>query len=339
MAETLFAFDKRNYRDCQTAFRGTRNQEYYLGDYTIDPGSVIDVRAERKAVGTCSIIRLRSKTRLFFRRAWPHIQQDATDVAVLWFVKRGRLCVSHQRGHTVAQPGDFAITQSMTPFAIECLTDADSVHEVLHVIVPTHVLRRFLPYDLTPGFCMHAQGRDFAIAERLLSDLFEDTGELADHIAEALLDSSLLVLSEAIKCRGMDGPARLSLSEKRLQDVLRYIDVHVSDPKLSIATVAKGCGISPRYLSLLLKLHGTPFSTLVWDKRLAIARDWLTRSKPGEASISQIAYRVGFKSPAHFSRMFKRTFHVNPRRYRACGTSVAGPGPAGQAASGAESSH
>jgi AraC-like DNA-binding protein len=112
---------------------------------------------------------------------------------------------------------------------------------------------------------------------------------------------------------------RLSLSEKRRQDVLRYIEIHLSDPKLSIATVAKGCGISPRYLSFLLKLHGTSFSSMVWDKRLKTARQWLSASKPGEASISEIAYKVGFKSPAHFSRMFKRAFKLSPRSYRSTG--------------------
>jgi AraC-like DNA-binding protein len=317
VTETLFVFDKRNYLDCQSAFRGARNQEYYLGDYTIEAGSVIDVRADKKAVGACSIIRLRSKTRLFFRRTWSHIREDGTDVAVLWFVKRGRLCISHQSGHSVAKPGDFSVTKSMTPFSIECQTDDESMHEVLHVIVPAHVLRRFFPQDVRTGFVISAQGREFAIAERILTDIFEDAGELADHIAQLLVDSALLVLSDAIKDRGICGPVRKSLSDKRLQDVLKYIEVHLSDPKLSIATVAKGCGISPRYLSFLLKLHGTPFSTLVWDKRLAIARQWVASSKPGEASISEIAYRVGFKSPAHFSRMFKRAFNMSPRQYRA----------------------
>ena len=70
MTETLFIFDQRNYRDCQQAYRGEKQQEYYLGDYTIEAGSVIDVRADKKSVGSCSIIRLRSKTRLFFTRAW-----------------------------------------------------------------------------------------------------------------------------------------------------------------------------------------------------------------------------------------------------------------------------
>lgn len=94
MTETLFVFDKANYQECQNAYRGEKNQEYYLGDYTIEAGSVIDVRAEKKAVGSCSIIRLKSRTRLSFRRSLAHIREDATDVTVLWFVKRGRLSIS-----------------------------------------------------------------------------------------------------------------------------------------------------------------------------------------------------------------------------------------------------
>jgi AraC-like DNA-binding protein len=238
-------------------------------------------------------------------------------VAVLWFVKRGRLSISHQSGVSVAKAGDFAITKSMTPFSVECQTDEDAVHDVLHVVVPSHVLRRFIPQDVKAGFCISVQGRELAIAERLLTDVFEDAGELPDHIAQALLDSALLVLSDAIKRRGICSPARQSLSDRRLQDVLRFIDIHLSDPKLSISMVAKGCGISPRYLSFLLKIHGTPFSTLVWDKRLAAAQRWLLSSKPMEASISEIAYKVGFKSPAHFSRMFKRAYALSPRQYRA----------------------
>ena len=134
-------------------------------------------------------------------------------------------------------------------------------------------------------------------------------------IDQMLLDSALCVLSDAIKDHEC-APQRQTLSDKRLNDVLRFIEIHLSDPKLSIAAVAKSCGISPRYLSLLLKLHGTPFSQLVWEKRLQTARQWLSSSKPTDASVSEIAYRVGFKSAAHFSRMFKQKFKVSPRQYR-----------------------
>lgn len=322
MTETLFVFDKRNYMDCQKSFRGSRNQEYYLGEYTIETGSTIDVRADRKAVGSCSIIRLRSKTKLTFRRTWTHIREDGTDVAVLWFVKRGKLCVSHQSGHSIAKAGDFAITKSLAPFVIECQPDEDTLHEVLHVIVPTHLMRRVIPQEIKTGFTMPASLRELAIAERILGDIFDDCDELPEHIAQLLVDSALLVISDAIKARDACNPARQSIAEKRLHDVLRYIEMHLSDPKLSISTVAKGCGISPRYLSFLLKLHGKPFSTLVWDRRLEIAGQWLAVSNATEVAISEIAYKVGFKSPAHFSRMFKRVYKMSPREYRGSGVGI-----------------
>jgi AraC family transcriptional activator of tynA and feaB len=314
--ETLFVFDKRNYQDCQNAFRGPRNSEYYTGDYTIGPGPVVDVRAERKAVGSCSIVRLRARTRQFFRRSWTHIREDATDVAVLCFVKRGRLTISHQCGETVAGPGDFVVTKSMTPFSVESQLAADGLHEVLHLTVPMHMLRRVLCEDVKTGFCVPAVGRKFAIAERILTDLFEDPGELKEPVAQLLVETALSVLSDAIRDHESSAPERQTLADKRLSDALRFIETHLSDPKLSVAAVAKGCGISQRYLSLLLKHHGTPFSTMVWNKRLKTAGQWLSTSRPGEASISEIAYRVGFKSPAHFSRMFKREFKVSPRQYR-----------------------
>lgn len=317
MTETLFAFDKGNYRECQDAYRGEKNQEYYLGDYTIEAGSVIDVRAEKKAVGSYSIIHLRSKTRLSFRRTWSHIREDATDVTVLWFVKRGRLSISHQCGQSVAEAGEFAITKSMTPFYIECQPDEDAMHEVLHVIVPTHVFRRFIPDEVNAGFAVPGRGRAFAIAERLLMDVFEDSGELSEGTAQLLVDSALSVVTDVLKESASCRPVRQSLPDIRLQEALRYLDVHLSDPHLTITMVAEASEISSRYLSFLLKQNGTPFSELLWDKRLEIARRWLSSSRPGDIPIAQIAFQVGFKSPAHFSRMFKRVFKKGPREYRA----------------------
>lgn len=316
MMKTLFAFDERNYQDCQNAFRGDRNQEYYLGDYSIEAGSTIDVRADKKAVGSCSIIHLKAKSRQFFRRSWSHIREDATDVVVLWFVKRGSLCVSHQCGHSIAKAGDFMITKSMSPFTIDCHTDAESIHEVFHLVVPAHIFRRFLPLEVNVGFTMPAEGREFQIAERILKDVFDGSGELAEHIEQLLLDSALSVLADGIKRCENYAQARQSLAEKRFQDVLKFIDVHLSDPKLNAAMVADACGISSRYLSHLFKQSGTPFSTLIWERRLKIANQWLASTQPGDISIAEIAFRVGFKSPAHFSRLFKRVFKKGPREYR-----------------------
>lgn len=320
MTETIFAFDERNYQECQDAFRGAGNREYYLGDYSIEARGSIEVRADRRTVGACSIIRMRSNTRQFFRRAWPHIREDAADVTVLWFVKRGRLCVTHQAGSSVAAAGYFLVTKAMTPFFMECQTDEHSALEVLHVVVPTHHLRQLIPFEMQTGFCLSAPGRAFTIAEHMLMDVFDDSGDLSEHVAQLVLDSALRVLSDALAERGACGPARQTVADRRLQDALRFIEIHVSDQKLSEAMVAKACGISPRYLRYLLRLRGTPFSALVWRKRLQMAGELILQTRSGEVSISEIAYRVGFKSAPHFSRMFKRVFKMCPLEYRAAGS-------------------
>jgi AraC-like DNA-binding protein len=316
MTETLFAFDQRNYLNCQTSFRGNGNQEYYLGDFSIEAGSAIEVRAERKAAGGCSIIRLRSTTRLNFRRSWSHIREDSTDVTILWFIKSGTLCVSHQCGYTTASVGDFLVTKSTTPFFIECQVGEDSIHEVLHVVVPSHLLTSYIPHGLTTGFSLPATGCQFTVAQHILTDIFEEKGELSANEAQLLVGTALSVVSQAIGTAPVSAYAHQSLSNKRIRDVLRYIELHLSDPKLSITTIAKGCGISSRYVSILLKLHGSSFSTLVWEQRLKIASRLLSSSRSNDLSISKVAYGIGFKSLAHFSRKFRAAFNMSPSEHR-----------------------
>ncbi|MEY4720500.1 MAG: hypothetical protein RIQ46_225 [Pseudomonadota bacterium] len=316
MAETLFSFDRKNYRECQDSFRGERDQEYYRGDFWIEDASVIDVRAERKAVGPISIIRQRSATNLFFRRTRQHIREDATDLSILWFVKHGSLAFSNQCGNKHANPGDFVITRSMSPFFIECRVDGEGLHEQLHITVPTHILRAHIPHDFGTGLFMPLERPELAIAENILTDVFEDDGGLAEDSARQLVETALAIIGNAVRADHAAIPLRQTIADRRLDEVLRFIEVHLSDPQLSTAMVARGCGISQRYLSFLLRLKGTSFSELVWQQRLDKAKNWLSASGPRDISISEIAYGVGFKSPAHFSRMFKRVFKVNPREFR-----------------------
>lgn len=337
--ETLFVVDKQDHRRSGDVLHGPLSREYFSGDYSVEPGQSINARAERKAAGPCSIIRLRSRSRQSFRRSWNHIREDAADVAVLCFVKRGTLCLSHSGGQSLALAGDVIVTRSMTPHDSESQPGEDGLCEILQLVVPAHLLRRVLGLDVKTGFRMPAVGRRFAIAERILADLFEDTGELNGQAVNLLIESVLCMLGDAIKSQESCAAARPTLADKRLQDVLRFIETHLSDPKLSVAQAAMNCGISSRYLSLLLMQNGTPFSALVWNKRLKAAVHWLSTARPGEATISEIAYRVGFKSAAHFSRMFKREFKLSPRQYRAAILSPAADGQKSLAINSGESRH
>jgi AraC-like DNA-binding protein len=98
---------------------------------------------------------------------------------------------------------------------------------------------------------------------------------------------------------------------------LRYVEIHLADPKLNAEMVAQACGISRRYLSHLLRQNGTSFPNLIWDWRLKTAHEWLSSEVGNNISIAEVAFRIGFKSPAHFSRLFKRVYKMSPREYRA----------------------
>jgi AraC-like DNA-binding protein len=297
-------------------YGGGKLRGYSLGDYAIEAGAPPDVRAERKAVGAAVVSRFASRSRFVFRRTWSHIRADATDATMLWFVKCGRLSLSNQAGPVIAEPGQLLVTRSMAPFRVECLTDADGVHAVLNLALPTHAARDFIPDAVATGFCAPADQRGFSVALSILTNLLEDEDEIASDTAELLMSAALAAIGHAIRDRYPCRRLRQSVADRRLEEIQRFIEVHLSDPALSVAMVASGCGISPRRLSFLLNQHGLSFSKILWERRLAKARDWLAASTASEISVGEIAYSVGFKSPAHFSRMFKRVYSVNPSDLR-----------------------
>ena len=86
---------------------------------------------------------------------------------------------------------------------------------------------------------------------------------------------------------------------------------------LNAKMVSGACNISLRYLCHILKNNDLSFSGLVWDMRMDTAHKWLKDEKMRHYSICEIAYLVGFKSSAHFSRMFKSRYGVSPRAFRA----------------------
>jgi AraC-like DNA-binding protein len=315
MGEQLFSFDRRNFRECQSKFRGDREQEYYQGDFWIADAPRIEVRSERKLVGPISIIRQRSATNLFFRRSRQHIREDATDLSILWFVKKGQIAFSNQFGSKIVLPGHFAITRSTQPFFMECQVDGNAEHEVLHVTVPTYVLQKHVPCDSGAGLFLQAMRAELVMAENILTHVFENDGALNDAAARLLVDAALALAGTAIRSEEIM-PVRQTLSERRQQDLLRFIEVHLSNPHLSPVMAAKGCGISQRYLSTLMQRKGTSFSELVWTQRLDRAKLLLASTELRTSSIAEIAFSLGFKSSAHFSRMFKRAFDINPRDFR-----------------------
>lgn len=89
----------------------------------------------------------------------------------------------------------------------------------------------------------------------------------------------------------------------------------ISDPEFNVAQLAKALYMSSASLyRKILGLTGETPSQYIRSYRLREAARLLKRNS---ASIGDVAFEVGFNSPAYFTRCFKELFHRSPSEYAA----------------------
>ena len=105
-----------------------------------------------------------------------------------------------------------------------------------------------------------------------------------------------------------------TLPSCRLRRVTEYIQQNV-DKDLRLAELAALVYMSPYHFARLFKCStGVPPHRFVIRQRIDRARAFLATQ---ELSIAQISRLVGFRTPSHFTTVFRRVTGVTPRGYRA----------------------
>jgi len=107
----------------------------------------------------------------------------------------------------------------------------------------------------------------------------------------------------------------------------RFIAQNLRNTELTVPLIAAAVCVSEAHLSRLFRGEGQSVMRYVWESRLAVAADMLKRGGRGDKGrlqISDIAYRCGFSTPAHFSRAFRDRYGVSPREALAANGSEPG---------------
>lgn len=99
--------------------------------------------------------------------------------------------------------------------------------------------------------------------------------------------------------------------------LLRYIDEHLADADLTPQSLARAHFISLRQLHNVFAAHGRTPAAVIREKRLRACMTDLADPALEHLGIGEIAARWGFRSPAHFSTVFRRQTGASPRDYRA----------------------
>lgn len=244
-----------------------------------------------------------------------HIAQSPDDAFLYSLQLQGDGRLSQGERSVVINAGDGVLYDCARPFHWDFPCDLQQL-----------VIR--LPRDLFRGRVMNPDqctairvagdrgiGRLLSTQMRLLLDERSSIArEVENHVHDSTLDLLSGALSEASK--QTPGPAS-NLQLYHLNRAYAYITEHVRQPGLSPENIARGLGISLRYLHQLFHGTGTTVSRYIQDMRLdGCARE--LSSRPARAhSISDMAYAWGFENSAHFSRVFRNRFQLSAREYRA----------------------
>lgn len=102
-----------------------------------------------------------------------------------------------------------------------------------------------------------------------------------------------------------------------LRDIDQFIEEHIADPWLDPQSIANANYISLRYLHGLFHDRGVSVSSWIRTRRLDQCQRDLLDPMFAQVPVASIAARWGLTDPAHFSRLFKRTYGMSPSDYRA----------------------
>jgi AraC-like DNA-binding protein len=225
-------------------------------------------------------------------------------------------CLNSQLGRSaVLRVGDIGFVDAARPYKVECCEPMkrtvvkipvgliarrfDSIEELLAVRVDgTRGIGAILA-SVVRNFWRHYNDIDT-----------NDSGTEGEAMISTVLDLMALIPSCGLET---STPSR---SLFRLGREMRaYVEDRLADPNLSVSSLARAFGVSPRHAHRVFAKFETTPSRYILDCRLGFAAARL-RDAACAANITQIALDSGFSDSTSFSRAFRKKYRVAPRDFR-----------------------
>ena len=165
------------------------------------------------------------------------------------------------------------------------------------------VLQRQLPGDSPVS----------SLAFNFLAGLYENAHHLG-MVRHDMSDVAINLLQAAL-AEQIIGLGGYSYHDKIRARVKRYVDNHIRDASLSVASIAEAMRCSTRHLQTVFE-RSEPLSRYIWRVRLERCAAALRAPCHTDQSITEIAFLYGFSNASHFSRAFKTHFGMPPKAYR-----------------------
>lgn len=146
-------------------------------------------------------------------------------------------------------------------------------------------------------------------------DAIAPRGPMAQALKAGALELIVSTLSDPAAARS-EPPTQIA-RYRLLYRARHYIERQLTEPDLTIETIARELSVSPRRLQQVFKDCGLPPpSRYLWSQRLERCKAAYDNPEFLQRSISDIALLYGFNDFSHFSRSFKAAYGCTPRDYR-----------------------
>ncbi|WP_426357480.1 helix-turn-helix domain-containing protein [Pseudocolwellia sp. HL-MZ19] len=233
------------------------------------------------------------------------------------FQMEGQGIIRHNNREAKLDTGDFVICSSVEPYELEFAKTykqtvlsipQDTLQSMFHSPddylgvrmgneLPTHgILSQFV----------------YSISQRM--DILEP--DSLQNMEANVLDLLITSLKAEQKLKLKTSEISETSPEIHLQQIKRFIDLHIKDYRLSVDFIAQAENISKRYLHMLFKGLDVSVSRYIQQLRLAGCYKDLRNKEFNLVSVSDIALDWGFGDVSHFYRCFKSQYQVTPRQIR-----------------------
>ncbi len=225
----------------------------------------------------------------------------------------GQGLVEQQQRRVVLKPGHWILYDPRIPYAI---TNAERC-SLLVTQVPRSALAGLklpVPHAAEPGNSNVAglHGVFGSYLQSLCAQLPSLPDGVAQTVSESVVGLLASTLADALQRAGAPAPLPSVLKLR----VRQYLQAHLADPDLNIQRIADALRCSKRYLHRVFEDDECSLERHIWSARLERCHAALAAPCNRGRSVSDIAFEWGFKSGAHFCRLFKQRYGITPRSFQ-----------------------
>jgi AraC-like DNA-binding protein len=215
-------------------------------------------------------------------------------------------------------PGDFTLYDTDRPYTL-AFSDP---HRMLVLVFPRDMLG--LPQARLAGLTATRLPGEAGGMATLIGPFLAQVASVLDadtcapwagvRLAGNVLDLLGTVLTERLDCAP---PAPDAAHRALMLQITAFIEAHLSEADLSPAQIAAAHHVSLRQLHKMFHADGGTVAGWIRQRRLEHCAHDLRDPRWTARPVAAVGARWGYPDPAHFSRLFKASFGLSPRDYRA----------------------